>query len=269
MSRIDKAIEMAAKIKNSEPTVPESHREESVREPVNFQPVHQLLLKNPFLVTLNEPYGVVAEEYNKLKTIISRLANKETKKNTFLVTSAVPSEGKTLTAANLAISMARSTDYSVVLIDADLRKPSIHHLFGIEEGFGLVQCLRGKIPFESALVKTDLGQLAILQAGQKIDDPLELLLSKDMKHFVESIKEWDPNSCIIFDSPPVLPFADARVLGSLVDNTIFVIRDNFSKKKEVKEGLESLNEANVLGIVCNDTSHAMGNKYGEYYYQRG
>ena len=265
MSRIDRAIEMAAKIKQSEQRLPEPENKGSVTEPASYLSLEPLQVKNPFLVTVNEPHGIVAEEYNKLKTTILRLANSESGKNTFLVTSAVPSEGKTLTAANLALSMARSTDYSVVLVDADFRRPSIHELFGIEQGPGLAQCLREDLSFDEALVKTDQGKLAILPAGQQMDDPSELFSSMRMKRFIKTVKERNPNCYVIFDSPPVLPFADARLMGSLVDFTIFVARENYSKLKQIEEGLGSLPDAHVLGVIYNDTSFAAGHNYGGYY----
>lgn len=265
MSRIDRAIEMAAKIKQSEQSLPEPEIKGPVVEPASSLPLEPLQVKNPFLVSVNEPHGIVAEEYNKLKATILRLANSEPGKNTFMVTSAVPSEGKTLTAANLALSMARSTDYSVVLVDADFRKPSIHALFGVEQRPGLAQCLREDLSFDEALVQTGQGRLAILTAGQQMDDPSELFSSMHMKRFIKAVKERNPNSYVIFDSPPVLPFADARLMGSLVDFTIFVAREDYSKQKQIEEGLGSLPDAHVLGVVYNDTSAAAGHNYGGYY----
>jgi Mrp family chromosome partitioning ATPase len=98
-----------------------------------------------------------------------------------------------------------------------------------------------------------------------MDDPSELFSSMRMKRFIKTVKERNPNCYVIFDSPPVLPFADARLLGSLVDCTIFVARENFSKLKQIEEGLGSLPDAQVLGVIYNDTSLAAGHNYGGYY----
>lgn len=265
MSRIDKAIELAARISASEQKLPEAETEKTVVAPAVSDVVTPLSVSNPLLVTINEPYGIVTEEYNKLRTLILSLTNSEPRQNTLLVTSAVPNEGKTLTAVNLALSMARSTDHTVLLIDADFRRPSIHTLFDIEEGPGFVQCLRDNLPFEQALVKTGLGKLDILPAGEKLDDPLELISSKNMQRIVKEIKERYSDRYVIFDSPPVLPFADARVLAALMDGTIFVTREKHSRINQVKEGLATLLDSQVLGVLCNDTSQAVGSNYGSYY----
>ncbi len=265
MSRIDKAIEMAARINSSEQKLPEPEIKKAVIEPDGSDDVAPLSVTSPLVVTVNDPHGIVTEEFNKLRALILHLTNSGSGQNTMLVTSAVPNEGKTLTAVNLALSMARSTDHSVLLVDADFRRPSIHKLFNIKAEPGFVHCLRDNLPLEKALVKTGLGKLVLLPAGQQVDAPLELLSSKHMQRFVHEIKERYPERYIIFDSPPVLPFADARVMGPLMDGTIFVTRENHSRLKQIKEGLESLHDSHVLGVLCNDTSLAMGRKYGGYY----
>ena len=132
MSRIDKAIEMAARINEPEqkPTAAETP------EIVSLSAVTPLSVSNPLLAIINDPYGIVTEEYNKLRALILSLTNSKPRQNTLLVTSAVPNEGKTLTAINMALSMARSTDHTVLLVDVDFRRPSIHELFNIAVGPG-------------------------------------------------------------------------------------------------------------------------------------
>jgi len=261
MSRIDKAIAMAARINDPEQKTTAAETPEIVSPSA----VTPLSVSNPLLAIINDPYGIVTEEYNKLRALILSLTNSKPRQNTLLVTSAVPNEGKTLTAINLALSMARSTDHTVLLVDADFRRPSIHELFDIAVGPGFVHCLRDNLPLEQALVKTGLGKLDILPAGQPVDDPLELLSSMHMQRFVQEIKERYPDRYVIFDSPPVLPFADARVMGPMMDGTIFVTRENYSQLKQVKEGLDYLLDSHVLGVLCNDTSLAIGRNYGGYY----
>ena len=265
MSRIDKAIELAARISSSEQKLPEAETKKTVMAPVASDDVSPLSVSNPFLVTINEPYGIVTEEYNKLRTLILSLTDSEPRQNALLVTSAVPNEGKTLTAVNLALSMARSTDHTVLLVDADFRRPSVHNLFDIKESPGFIHCLRDKLPVEKALVKTGLGKLVILPAGGQVDDPLELISSENMQRFVKELKERYPDRYVIFDSPPVLPFADARVMAALLDGTIFVTRENHSRLNQIKEGLATLLDSHVLGVLCTDTSLAIGRNYGGYY----
>ncbi len=265
MSRIDKAIEMATKINQTKQKLPEVETKKNVSKPSVNEVIVPLNVNNPFLVTVNEPFGIVTEEFNKFRARILSLTNGDPLKNTLLVTSSVPNEGKSMTAINLAISIAQTTDYSVLLIDADLRRPSIHEFFDLPVGPGFVQCLRDNMPFEKVLVKTGLGKLSLLSAGQQVNDSLKLLSSKRMKEFVQEVKERYPNRYVIFDSPPVLPFADARVIGPLLDGTIFVTRENHSRLKQVKEGLESLHDSHVLGVLCNDTKFDVGHRYDSYY----
>lgn len=267
MSRIDKAIEMAATIKSTARVLSKS--EPAIGAPTvssGLGAVAPLEVKNPALVAINQPNGIIAEEYNKLRTSILQLANSEPKKNVFLITSAVPGEGKTLTAVNLSLSLARTTDRAVVLVDADFRRPCLHKMLNIETEVGLAQCLQDHVPVEKALFPTGLGGLVVLTSGQQIKDPLELISSTRMQKVIQMIQGLYPDCYIIFDSPPVLPFADARVMGAFMDGTIFVIRENYSRLNQVKEGLESLNGCHVLGILCNDASVATDHKY-DYYYQ--
>lgn len=266
MSRIDKAIEMAASLKPATEAVSRSKVEVSaVPLSSGFNAVAPLPVNNPFLVTINEPHGIVSEEYNKLRALTLQLTNNERRKNTLLVTSAVSGEGKTLTAVNLALSIARTTDHTVMLVDADLRRPSIHKLLNIETDIGFAQCLRDSLPIEKALVKTGLGKLVVLPAGQQINEPLELLSSKYTQSLVLEIKERYPDRYVIFDSPPVLAFADSRVMATFMDGTIFVTRENYSQLDHVREGLESIKGSHVLGVLCNDTSLSQKHKYGNYY----
>lgn len=265
MSRIDKAIEMAAGIKASTPFSPNVDLKKDESTEARRVARDSLSTNNLSLVAANDPHGVVAEEYNKLRALVERLASNETRNNTLLITSAVSAEGKTLTAVNLALTMARTSDHMVFLIDADLRRPSIGKLLNIKNEKGLVHCLRDNLPLEHATVKTGWGKLAVLLAGQKVDDPLELLSSNHMQRLIEELRDRYPNSYCIFDSPPVLPFADARVMGPLMDNTVFVARNNFSRLNQVKEGVDCLLDCNVLGVLCNDSSPGFGRQYYGYY----
>lgn len=221
---------------------------------------------SPLLTIARGEHDVINEEYNKLRALIVKLTKAETFRNTLMVTSAVSQEGKSVTASNLAIALAREYDHTVLLVDCDLRRPSIHQLFGIEPKVGLIQCLRDGLPVREALVKTGIGKLVLLPAGEVMKDPVELLASNQMKSFVHELKTRYPERYVIFDTPPVLPFADAQVLSAAMDGTIFVVREGHAKAQEVREAINTLHAGTILGVVYNDARLFPRKKRHYYYY---
>ncbi len=269
MSRIDKAIELATKKKRGERLLaeyqePEQHPEKHTLTAAGYAHVKSIKVDNPLLVSLSDPSGIAAEQYKKLRSLILRKTNLETFKNSLLITSAVPGEGKSLTTLNLALSMARAADYSVVLVDTDLRNPQLHLMLGIEPKFGLVHYLRDGVPIEKVMHKVGLGNLCLIPAGERVLDPIELLTSKRMQTLMEELKCRYHDRYVLLDTPPILPFADLRVLGEMVDNIIFVCREGYSSKSQIEEGLEAVSEFNLLGLVCNDMT--MSKKMDSSYY---
>ncbi|ORJ63382.1 polysaccharide biosynthesis tyrosine autokinase [Geothermobacter hydrogeniphilus] len=269
MSRIDRAIEIAADIQARR--VPESAGSrvaaERTADRVGCYPVvAPIQVESEWLVALHQPNGVVAEEYKKLMTQILQTMSEGACRNSLLITSSVTGEGKSLTAANLALSLARQLDHSVLLIDADLRRPHLHEVFGIRQSPGLVECLAGEADLAEAMVHTGLGKLAILPAGTPSANPQELISSHQMKAFVEEIKQRYRDRYVVFDSPPVLPFADATILGPLVDGVLYVVREKVANIVEVREGLEQLRGSQILGTVYNCAASLKRPGYGGYGY---
>jgi exopolysaccharide/PEP-CTERM locus tyrosine autokinase len=285
MSRIEQALEKAARQRECKPEIiPASLMEAGVvpSADVWVAPVVEtgggrkerdaalllekpLTVSSPFLVApVNKSNPSAAEEYRKLKSLVLRLTKRERFLNTLLITSGGSNEGKTLTALNLAIVLAQDYEHSVVLVDADLRRPSIHRYLGIQPEAGLAQCLQDNIPVSRVLVKTGLGRLVVLPAGGPVADPVELLASSRMKEIVRELKNRYPDRFVIIDTPPSAPFADAHVLGQVVDGVLFVVREGVAKANDVREGLGSLKDANLLGVVYNDASFSPGS--GRYYY---
>lgn len=266
MSRIERAIEKAARARESGGTVnPVAVPNIRSRDLDRLLETEPLKVDNPFLATLQGGSSGAAEEYRKLKSLILKLSAKQGRQNnSLLVTSTVGGEGKTITAINLAIALAQEYDHSVLLVDADLRKPCVHQYLGFQPKTGLVQCLRDNAPLEPALVKTGLGKLVVLPAGGTVEDPVERVSSNRMKEIVRELKSRYPERYIIFDTPPALPFAEAAVLGAEVDGVIFVVRERQAKLNDVRGALESLRGANILGVVYNDTTQL--DSKGRYYY---
>lgn len=291
MSRIEQALKKAAgnqpvNNNNQTPEIPSakeiptspksSPTRESYREPPKEQPhngsLNDLLqtaplkVNNPMLLTtMHGDRSPVAEEYNKLRSLIVKLTKGETFLNTIMITSTIGEEGKSLTSLNLAIALAREYDHTVLLVDADLRRPSLHKQLGIDAKPGLIQCLKENLPLHKALIKTGLGKLVFLPSGGTLGDPVEILASNRMKELVAELKNRYPERYVIFDTPPALPFADAPVLAPTVDSTIFVVREGKAKTEDIRKTINALNGANLLGVVYNDTKTTARKKHYYYY----
>jgi protein-tyrosine kinase len=277
MSRIEKAIEKATLLREKGPVAVHEDPAPPTDQAIHVSPVapfrtrgtppdvEPLTPDNPLLVINHEPGGGVAEEYRKLKSVVFELTKQSAFRNTLLVTSALPAAGKTLTSLNLALTMAREYDHTVLLVDADLRKPSVHEYFGISPEKGLVHCLTEGYPLEKALIRTGIGKLVMLPAGGTVDDPAELLASNRMRSLVAELKSRYSDRYVIFDTTPVLPFAEASTLGHLMDGILFVVRERKTRSSELKEALEMVKSDNLLGLVYNDTD--AGQKMGYYQYR--
>ncbi len=272
MSRIEKALEKAAQMRNCEPAI--HVVEKPVREEV--PPPRQsetrtitINADNRLLPTIKEPHSAVSEQYRKLKSALVRLTNEDRFRNLLMVTSAIAGEGKSMTAANLAISMAQEYDLTVLLIDADLRRPSIHNYLGFEQTIGLSDCLQDGINLGDAIIKTDIDKLSIISAGREVAKPLELFASKKMQDLMAEIKHRYNDRYVIIDTPPLLPFAETRSLAHIVDGVIFVIHEGVTPQESVAEAKEILKGCPVLGVVLNDsTALDLENSHYSRYYTR-
>ncbi len=225
-----------------------------------------LKIDNLLLATAREEKTIVVEEFNKLRSTVIALTKGEKFLNTILVTSTASEEGKSMTALNLAISLAKEQDHTVLLVDTDLRRPSVHKYLDIQPEVGLVHCLRDGLPIEKVLIKTGVGKLVILPAGEALKDPLDLLSSNRMKEIVQELKDRYPERYVIFDTPPAFPFADAGVLAAYLDATLFVVREGKAGKSDVEKTIEEFKAHNLLGVVYNDARVFMKNP-SYYYYE--
>ena len=276
MSRIEEALKKAAsqrknpiekslELNINKKTAP-SARPKTVKEHVGaLLDVVPLKIENLMLETAREEKTIVVEEFNKLRSTVIALTTGANFLNTLMVTSTASEEGKSMTALNLAISLAKEQDHTVLLVDTDLRRPSVHKYLDIKPEVGLVHCLRDGLPIEKALIKTGVGKLVILPAGEALKDPLDLLSSNRMKAIIQELKERYPERYVIFDTPPAFPFADAGVLAGYLDAVLFVVREGKAKKEDVVKTLEEFKQYNLLGVVYND-AHAFMKSSRYYYY---
>ncbi|HXG24684.1 MAG TPA: polysaccharide biosynthesis tyrosine autokinase [Chthonomonadales bacterium] len=217
---------------------------------------------------LNQARGSsVLESYRVLRSNV-QFAAVDTPTSALLVTSTLPGEGKSMTAVNLAIAMAMD-GRSVILVDADLRRPTIHEKFGLERRPGLTNVLVGHTTLADALKTTNVPGLRVLTSGPLPPNPAELLNSKAMRQLHTELKE--AAEIVIFDSPPMLATADAQVLSAETDGVIYVVQFGEAKKSAMRHASELFHQAraNLLGIVFNKidlTSKRDGYYSGYYHY---
>jgi receptor protein-tyrosine kinase/non-specific protein-tyrosine kinase len=222
---------------------------------------------NPYLVNLHDPHSPPAEEYRKLKSVLVKMTTGDAFRNCLMVTSSVPGEGKSLTALNLAVSLAQELDHTVLLIDADLRRPSVHRYLNVEQGVGLSEILTGEAQIGETIIPTGIGKLSIIRAGRGVDNPTELFTSQRTKAILLELKSRYPDRYIILDTPPVLPFAESRSLAHLVDGVLFVVMERLASQANIKDALDSLKACPLLGLVYNAAT--VDNNDGRYSYYRG
>lgn len=269
MSRIERAIEEAARVRSQQPaaqapSLPTVGRPPLAGKAAALLQAVPLAIDNLLLVAAQPGNDDIREEYQKLKSLVVRLTRGESFANTLLVTSTCGEEGKSLTVLNLALTLAQEYDHTVLLVDADLRRPSLHRYLGLQPQLGLIQCLQGQASLPQALIKTGLGKLVLLPAGGTVENPAEMLGSRRMLELIAELKHRYPDRYILFDTPPALPFADAQVLATGVEGVLFVVREGMAKLADIRETLGSLERSKLLGVVYNDAQFPK--KKGSYYY---
>ncbi|OPX20075.1 MAG: hypothetical protein BZ151_05815 [Desulfobacca sp. 4484_104] len=194
---------------------------------------------------------VVKEAFKVLRTHIvqrTRPANQ----NVLMITGPLPGEGKTLTAINLAISLAQEVDKTVLLVDADLRRPMVHEYFGIPRGPGLVDYLNGSLPIHELLVHPEgFPKFVILPGGRPIGEAAELIGSPMMAELVKELKHFYPDRYVLFDVPPLLSYADSLAFAPLVDGIILVVEIGKTTREDIQSCMKMLKEFPLLGSVLN------------------
>jgi len=204
------------------------------------------------LVALVDPNSPAAEAYRQLRTNI-QFSSLDRPLHTLLVTSSGPDEGKSTTLANLAVTMA-NTGTNVLLVDSDLRRPSLHEIFGAGNEQGLTTMILGSTS-ELPSVETGVPNLRLLPSGPLPPNPSELLASQRMADVLELLK--GQADIVLFDSPPVVAVTDAAVMAPRIDGVLLVLRAGKTRREmaqRAKAVLEKVN-ANLLGVVLNNVKY--------------
>ena len=226
-------------------------------------PVRTEDLRRQKIITGNDD-NLVREEYKILRTHILQRTLAE-QKNTLMITGPLPGEGKTLTAINLAISLSHEMDKTVLLVDADLRFPSVHSYFGLPKGPGLVDYLAGDAPLPDLLVHPEgFDKLVILPGGRAVAGAAELIGSPMMKNLVQELKHFYPDRYVLFDLPPVLSYADPLAFAPLVDGIILVVEMGKTRREDIQKCVEVFKPFPIIGLVLNKVDKRDHECY--YYY---
>ncbi len=221
----------------------------------------------PELITTSDHKSPTSECYRSIRTKIL-FSSAEEAPRTIMLTSATAKEGKTITSANLAVTMAQAGS-RVVLVDCDMRRPRIHNIMNVSRDKGMSNALVGNCTLEEVIIPSSVPNLDVIPAGPIPPNPSELLGSKAMTRVLAELgKKYDR---IIIDTPPISAVTDPVVMAKFVDGVILVVHTNVTRREIVRDALSNLKmtQAHVLGAVLNNVDMARNAYYYQYYYHYG
>ena len=223
---------------------------------------------DPHLVAALAPQSLAAEQYRSLRTRIKRVESGRAVR-AIVITSPNKGDGKSLTAANLALTMAQEFQQRVLLIDGDLRRPAVHRLFGVADRPGLTDVLMGGVELNQALVNVEHHHLTLLPAGAIPSHPAELLGSAAMRRVLDTLRTRFDR--ILIDMPPVAPLADLHILAPMADGLLMIVRAGVTPRPAIERALAGLDTAKVLGLVLNESGGNVADTttYHDYGYVAG
>ncbi|MFO7754295.1 MAG: polysaccharide biosynthesis tyrosine autokinase [Desulfobacteraceae bacterium] len=219
------------------------------------------------LVSVKKPHSIEAEQFRLLK---NNLLFPETgyPPRTIMVTSTCQGEGKSFVAANLAVAIASSIDEYVLLVDCDLRHPSVHSMFDLENNEGLTTYLTQGVPLSRVLVKTFLPKLTVLPGGTPPANPSELVSSEQMRRLIREAKTRYDDRYVILDAPPPYITSETNALAKHVDGILLVVKHGLTRKDRIKDIIDIYGKEKIIGVVKNFAKGRFGLGYG-YKYKYG
>ena len=264
MSKILEALDKAAREKGAQPQPSHIKEEMESRAWADILPPEKPSLDSQ-LVTILEPQSFISEQFRKLRSKLLHSPNGGPRPRAILVTSALPKEGKSFVAVNLAASIARGIHERVLLVDCDLRRPHLPEYFGLKPGAGLVNYLKGEVELPQILIKTEIEKLSLLPMGHPPANPVELLASERMKNLLVEMRSRYEDRYLIIDSTPVISTTEPRVLASQVDGIVLVVRAGKTPREMVLKAIEALAPAKVTGIVLNALRSSLAKYYDQHF----
>jgi exopolysaccharide/PEP-CTERM locus tyrosine autokinase len=218
--------------------------------------------------------GPIAEEFRAIKrTLLDRIANgagqSSKRNNLIMVTSSLPGEGKTFCSINLAMSIAMELDHTVLLVDADVARPSVLKVLGVEADAGLMNLLLDRhVHVQDVMLKTNVDTLSILPAGAPHRHATELLASQAMSRLLDEIATRYADRIVIFDSPPLLPTTEARALATQMGQIVMVVEAETTTQNALKHALRQIEGCPNVNLVYNKAKAFPGGDYGYYSYYK-
>ena len=268
MEKLKQAVEKAKQQREQKKSILQSNEESSLNNAI-FKKTSQSLIvytqtkvvnivesvfKKNRMVTENGMQSV-STAYKILRTHVAQLLN-ENGWNSVAITSANSGEGKTLTATNLALSLAKKVDQTVLLVDLDLRKPGIHKMFDYAPACGIDDYINFDANISDILFNPGIDGLVVMPCRNSHTNSSEMLSSPRMIELVNDIKNRYPSRIIIFDLPPILSVEDALAFAPYVDSALLVVREGKTTQKDISKSLEMLRTTNVLGTVMNNAKYS-------------
>lgn len=257
MDRIRTALEMYKESESGSSDRSTSRRaaEHSLLPPITYTHTKSLTIPLPVLrrhrVMAAYKYAPFIDAYKILRTQVTQRL-RDNGWNTVGVTSPGYGEGKTLTAVNLAVSLAMETTQTVLLVDSDLQDPTVHHVFGLQNSLGLADYLLDDQPVEDLLVHPGIGRFVLLPGGRALSNSTEILTSPKMLALVEELKHRYPSRIVVFDLPPLLHTADVLAFSPYTDALLMVVEEGKTTGDELQRALGLVkNSRPVLGTVLN------------------
>lgn len=251
-----------AEAAKAETTVPELRAELPAFEPGvslhQFQSLPVSLQPDNKLVVITAKQSLAAEKFRFLAVRLRHLQQRQ-KLQQLLITSTIPQEGKSMIAANLACTLAGHRRQKTLLVEGDLRRPTMQRQFGLGRIHGLAEYLRGVSDAELPVYRLDALGIWVLPAGNAPQNPLELMQSGRLSHLMDQLNAWF--DWIVIDSPPILPLADASVWMRLADRVLLITRQGITDKTQLKRGLEAIEPSKLLGALLNSSLSASHNGY--------
>ncbi len=220
---------------------------------------------DPNLITALKPHSIESEQFRLLKNTILFPENGVPPK-TIMVTSTNVDEGKSFITTNLAVSIAQSIDEYVLLIDCDLRRPSIHNIFGYDKTKGLSEYLSKGQPLSSLLLKTFIDKLTLLPGGEVPSNPSELLSSEQMRRLLQEVRLRYADRYVIIDTPPPTMTSETNAIARQVDGIILVVKERKTRVKDVQNIIDIYGREKILGVVQNYSTQKTGPGYGKHSY---
>ena len=227
-----------------------------------FQTLPVSLPPESKLVCLTAPESFGAEKFRFLGVRLRQLQHSRPIKK-LLITSTIPEEGKSTVSANLATILARRQQPKILLLEGDLRRPSLGKQFGLGRIPGLSEWLQGEPRPIKHIYRLEGPNLWFLPAGRPPENPLELMQSGRLSELLNQLSTWF--DWIIIDSPPILPLADTSVWARLADGILLVTREGITKRRMLQRGLQALEQSKLLGAVVNSSANTDHSNYYQRY----